>query len=328
MLRTFVVAVALLLAVLVPGGPVAAATGDLYVRNAGDSNQPGRDTDPHLTCADVELLTDRLARDHGTFTVDGQPPSGSSTQDYPATGAAPWQYPPGRSGTQVVATIPMRTLIDNARRNGDAPDSALGYHFRVGLVEDQSRHRTFWVACDVTDTPRPAAGAVGTSTTTTSTSAGSASSAAAQSTTSSTTTTTTTRQTSTTASRAAATTSRAATISRTSSSSSTTSSVHSGSTTTAASGGSTSSGGAAGAQALRETTTPSPSPASGAAAVPPGTGSGPAAPPAGGAAAVGTAAPATGGGPGPALGIVLALVAAGLLAVPALLRRPQAPSGG
>lgn len=287
--RTSAVAVVVLLvAALVAGGRVAAANaGDIYVRNVSDAHQPGHQTDPRLGCEDIDLMADRPAHDHGTFTIDGEPPSGSGNQDYPASGGAPWSYPAGGSGTQVVAEIPVQTLIANAQRNGDAPVDVRGYHFRIGLVEDQSRHRTFWVGCQ--------AGTSSTTiTSTVSTSSSSASAAAGQSAT--TTTTTTTRRATTpgrsTASKASSTTAKASSTSAVSSRSSATSTVHPASTTN---------GGVAAARAQEGSTTSSSSTSGGAVVVP------------------GTGAPRpSGADPGPSFVAGLLLLAAG---VGGLLRR-------
>jgi hypothetical protein len=130
--------------------------------------------DPHLACQDINLWGSGLADGSGTFTIAGWPPSGAQEQDYPASGSATWSYDQSAGGSQVIAVINVQTLITNAAANGDAPKNKQGYHFKLNLLQDPQKHKTFWVNCPRpssspppgTTTPPPTGTTTGSSTTT------------------------------------------------------------------------------------------------------------------------------------------------------------------
>ena len=121
--------------------------GDAWLDNVGQPSGPGHEMDPHLACADINLWGAGMADPSGTFTIDGWPPSGSQEQDYPAAGTASWTYNPAAGGSQIMAVIPVKTLIDNAIANGDVAQSQQGFHFKLQLSQDPQKHKVFWVNC-------------------------------------------------------------------------------------------------------------------------------------------------------------------------------------
>jgi hypothetical protein len=123
-------------------GPGDSNAGDVWLDNVGQPSGPGHEMDPHLACADINLWGDKLADASGTFTIDSWPPSGSKTRAY---GSAPWDYEP--SGPDIIAVIPVHTLIANAVAAGAAPVNKNGYHFKLQFSQDPQKHKTFWVSC-------------------------------------------------------------------------------------------------------------------------------------------------------------------------------------
>jgi hypothetical protein len=108
--------------------------------------------DPHLACQDINLWGSGLADSAGTFTIAGWPPSGSKEQDYPASGSSTWSYNQSQGGSQAIAVISVQTLINTAASNGDTPKNKNGYHFKLNLLQDPQKHKTFWVSCPAPST--------------------------------------------------------------------------------------------------------------------------------------------------------------------------------
>jgi hypothetical protein len=129
--------------------------GDVWTDNVGQPAGPGHEQDPHLACADINLWGAALADPSGTYTVDGWPPSGSQEQDYPTTGLQPWSYDASVGGNQILSVINVRTLIQNAVNNGDAPKNKQGFHFKLQFSQDPQKHKTFWVNCTAVPPPPP-----------------------------------------------------------------------------------------------------------------------------------------------------------------------------
>jgi hypothetical protein len=136
------------------GSPVAFASsagddnrGDVWVDNTGQPSGPGHEMDPHLQCRDINLWGNGLADSRGVYTVDGWPPSGAMEQDYPTSGSGHWSYNTARGGSQVIDVIRVKTLVEDALRNGDTPQPQQGLHFKLQLSQDPQKHKTFWVDC-------------------------------------------------------------------------------------------------------------------------------------------------------------------------------------
>src|SRR5207244_2796207 len=116
--------------------------GDVWTDNVGQPPGPGHEQDPHLACIDINLWGARMGDAGGTFAVMSWPPSGSKTSAYESS----WHYAQTTGGTQVLAVIPVQTLIANAMAAGASPQNKNGYHFKLDLSQDPSKHKTFWVA--------------------------------------------------------------------------------------------------------------------------------------------------------------------------------------
>jgi hypothetical protein len=128
--------------------------GDVWVDNVGQPAGPGHEMDPHLACADINLWGNGLADSNGTFTIDGWPPSGSHEQVYSAN----WTYNTAQGGDQITQVINVATLVANAVAAGDTAVNSQGLHFKLQLVQDPQKHKTFWVRCPSappTPTPTP-----------------------------------------------------------------------------------------------------------------------------------------------------------------------------
>jgi hypothetical protein len=97
--------------------------------------------DPHLGCPKtIYMYGSHMADASGRYTINGWPPSGSKKVDYSGT----WSY--SGSGTQLIATIDVHTLLSQAAANGDTP-AHQGYHFKLDLSQDPQKHKTFWINC-------------------------------------------------------------------------------------------------------------------------------------------------------------------------------------
>jgi hypothetical protein len=155
--RPWVLAPLLIAALVAPSAAWASSggdsnAGDVWLDNVGQPSGPGHETDPHLSCQNINLWGSGLADLSGTFTIDGWAPSGSQEADY---GPSTWTYNQrsGRaSGSQVIAVIDVQRLIAQAARNGDRPVNGQGYHFKLQVSLDPQKHKTLWVKC-----PAPAA---------------------------------------------------------------------------------------------------------------------------------------------------------------------------
>ncbi len=134
-------------AALPTGSALAGNTnaGDAWVDNVGQPPGPGHEMDPHLACQDINLWGAGMADPSGSYTIYGWPPSGSQEQVYSAS----WTYDQSTGGSQVMSVIPVKTLIENAVANGDAPRNSQGFHFKLALSQDPSKYKTFWVDCQL-----------------------------------------------------------------------------------------------------------------------------------------------------------------------------------
>jgi hypothetical protein len=118
--------------------------GDVWTDNVGQPPGPGHEQDPHLACQDINLWGSGLADPSEEYVIDGWPPSGHQEKDYPTS---TWSYNQSLGGSQVISVISVKTLIETAIANGDAPVNGQGYHFKLKFVQDPQKHKTFWVNC-------------------------------------------------------------------------------------------------------------------------------------------------------------------------------------
>ena len=113
-------------------GSAQGNAGDVWVDNVGPSG-PGHEQDPHLMCADINLWGNGLADASGTSITDSWAPSGSGATAY---GPAPWTYNQTTGGDQVLAAIPISSLLAGSAANGDIPQAQQDLHFKLQVVED------------------------------------------------------------------------------------------------------------------------------------------------------------------------------------------------
>lgn len=132
-------------------GAAQGNAGDVWVDNVGQPSGPGHEQDPHLMCADINLWGNGLADASGTFIIDSWSPTGNGA---PAYGPAPWAYNLPAGGDQVLAVIPISSLLAGSAANGDIPQAQQGLHFKLQFVEDPQKHKTFWVNC-LSPSPSP-----------------------------------------------------------------------------------------------------------------------------------------------------------------------------
>ena len=81
----------------------AANSGDIFIQSAGAGAPSGHATDPHLSCADIDLWGAGLADPSSTFTIAGAPPSGSDETVYSAS----WSYSSAVADPQIIAVVPV-----------------------------------------------------------------------------------------------------------------------------------------------------------------------------------------------------------------------------
>jgi len=114
-------------------GSAQGNAGDVWVDNVGQPSGPGHEQDPHLMCADINLWGNGLADGSGSFIIDSWSPTGNGA---PAYGPAPWTYNLSTGGDQVLAVIPINSLLAGSAANGDIPQASQGLHFKLQFVED------------------------------------------------------------------------------------------------------------------------------------------------------------------------------------------------
>jgi hypothetical protein len=132
-------------------GSAQGNAGDVWVDNVGQPSGPGHEQDPHLNCADINLWGNGLADSSGTFIISSWAPTGSGATAY---GPAPWTYNQTTGGDQVLAVIPISSLLAGSVANGDIPQAQQGLHFKLQFVQDPQKHKTFWVNC-LSPSPSP-----------------------------------------------------------------------------------------------------------------------------------------------------------------------------
>jgi hypothetical protein len=156
-----VAAMALATATPVAAGHSAGTTGsgnnrgDAWVDAVGQ-RQVGHENDPHLGCNDIAVWGAALNDASGPFAIQGWPPSGSREVDFSGT----WHYDTAAGGSQVIATVPVHTLLANATANGDAAVNSQGFHFKLDLEDPRTggsvgddKYKVFWVSCATTVRP-------------------------------------------------------------------------------------------------------------------------------------------------------------------------------
>ncbi|TMD96208.1 MAG: hypothetical protein E6I76_08380 [Chloroflexi bacterium] len=163
----------------------AANSGDIFIQSAGAGAPSGHATDPHLSCADIDLWGAGLADPSSTFTIAGAPPSGSDETVYSAS----WSYSSAVADPQIIAVVPVATLISDAAAAGDTPQANGGYHFKIDFTQNSQKATTFWIDCPA-PSGDPGTGSTGSGGGTTTTTSSSSGSTDAGTTTSSTTTST------------------------------------------------------------------------------------------------------------------------------------------
>ena len=142
--------------------------GDVWVDNVGQPAGPGHEQDPHLSCTNINLWGNSLADSSGTYTIDGWPGTGTGAGDL-VYGVATWHYNTAAGGDQVISVINVQTLLADALANGDTLQAQQGLHFKLQLLQDPQKHKTFWVNC-VPATTTTSSTTSSTASTTTSTS--------------------------------------------------------------------------------------------------------------------------------------------------------------
>ena len=92
----------------------AANTGDIFIQNAGAGAPSGHDNDPKLSCADIDLWGSGLVLSTSTFGIAGLAPTGSGETVYSAS----WTYSSAVADPQIIAVVPVATLIADAAAAG------------------------------------------------------------------------------------------------------------------------------------------------------------------------------------------------------------------
>lgn len=138
--------------------------GDVWTDTVGSNDGP--EMDPHMPCADFNVWGMKLQNSSGPFTIQGWPPSGggASEIDYSAN----WTYDLTGADPQVIATVPVDTLLANARASGDTAQPQQGFHFKLDVEDPRGnstgddKYKVFWISCGTT-TPTPTSSVSGSS---------------------------------------------------------------------------------------------------------------------------------------------------------------------
>ena len=126
--------------------------GDVWVDTVGSNDGP--EMDPHLPCADFNVWGMKLQDSSGPFTIQGWPPSGAgaSEVDYSNT----WHFDTAGADQQVIATVPVDTLLANAKASGDTAQQNQGFHFKLDVEDPRAggstgddKYKVFWISCGV-----------------------------------------------------------------------------------------------------------------------------------------------------------------------------------
>jgi hypothetical protein len=172
----------------VPGGnpefepPFEPVAENLQYAEIGTVEDTNPDHNPHLPCANIELMGKDMGDSSGPYSIDYWPPTGnkggvygknsdgSSALSLPAmvngdadvTNNGTWTYsaPPttiskqGKTGGyQVMDIIDVSALVHNAQLINPDPHDIQGYHFKLQYTQDPQKHKTFWVKCQETPPP-------------------------------------------------------------------------------------------------------------------------------------------------------------------------------
>jgi hypothetical protein len=177
----------------VPGGnpefepPFEPTAENLQKAEIGTVEDVNPDHNPHLPCANIEVMGKDMGDNTGFYSIDYWPPTGnkggvygknsngSSALSLPGmingdddvTNNGAWQYsstPTTASkqgkvgGYQVMDIIDVSALVHNAQLINPDPHDIQGYHFKLQFSQDPQKHKTFWVKCAAPSTPTPPPG--------------------------------------------------------------------------------------------------------------------------------------------------------------------------
>jgi hypothetical protein len=174
----------------VPGGnpefepPFEPVAENLQYAEIGTVEDVNPDHNPHLPCANIEVMGKDMGDTAGFYSIDYWPPTGnkggvygknsngSSALSLPAmingdadvSNNGAWKYsqtPTTLSkqgkvgGYQVMDIIDVSALVHNAQLINPDPHDIQGYHFKLQFSQDPQKHKTFWVKCAAPTVPTP-----------------------------------------------------------------------------------------------------------------------------------------------------------------------------
>jgi hypothetical protein len=133
------------------------------------------DHNPHLPCANIEVMGKDMADGSSNYSIDYWPPTGDKGGVYgknsngssaltmvpPMTNSGvvghngAWVYSAAKGGYQVMDIIDVGVLVANAQAINPDPHDIQGYHFKLQYTQDPQKHKTFWVKCPTPTTPPP-----------------------------------------------------------------------------------------------------------------------------------------------------------------------------
>ena len=108
-------------------GPGDNNRGDIWIDAPGAVGEPGHEHDPQLGCGPFQVYGANLADASGAFAIYAWPPTGHKSLAYDG------QWSSSGTAVQVISAGQPITLPDG--------------HYKVTVVQDPTKHKTFWVHC-------------------------------------------------------------------------------------------------------------------------------------------------------------------------------------
>ncbi|MFN2463207.1 MAG: hypothetical protein ABR573_04790 [Candidatus Dormibacteria bacterium] len=157
--------------------PAEPTAENLQYGEIGTVEDVNPDQNPHLPCANIEVMGKDMGDTTGSYSIDYWPPTGDKGGVYgknsdgstalskvlPMTDGDPdvtnngtWNYNQSptlvskmgkKGGYQVMDIIDVSALVHNAQMINPDPHDIQGYHFKLQFSQDPQKHKTFWVKC-------------------------------------------------------------------------------------------------------------------------------------------------------------------------------------
>ncbi|MFN2464448.1 MAG: hypothetical protein ABR573_11185 [Candidatus Dormibacteria bacterium] len=172
----------------IPGGnpefepPFEPVAENLQYAEIGTVEDVNPDHNPHLPCANIEVMGKDMGDATGSYSIDYWPPTGNKggvygknsdgssalslptmiNGDADVSNNGRWAYNNSptllskmgkKGGYQVMDIIDVSALVHNAQLINPDPHDIQGYHFKLQFSQDPQKHKTFWVKCAAPKSP-------------------------------------------------------------------------------------------------------------------------------------------------------------------------------